>query len=416
MNAKSSKQKKPARKTISAVPRGSKATPSRARNLKPHRAVEAEAVSDSASEKLATATNFNNVLTASRMTAMLQCPRKHFWSYEIGLRKQEDSIALRIGSAWARAMEARWNGKSYDEALADAVPEGCGFDEYTMATISALLAAYYDVYGQAETFGSLHPEVQFKSDLSEGWTAEGKIDGLGSLKDGRSAIIESKTTSDSVAPDSGYWQRLSFNSQVLQYVKEARVLGWDIACVYYDVTRKPMIQPKQVNDLDEQGLKIVEDVAGVRQFRKDGVTPIQSGDAEKGWTIKSHIETAEEFCDRLYKDVLSRPDFYFCRKEVPVIEQELESFRRQRLAIAGMIKSLRESESWMRIAGASDKTKVHPSCRDPEAWPRNVSENTCDFCQFKTFCLQNLSVDLNNPPQGFTVAGFNPELADAKHV
>ena len=204
-------------------------------------------------------TTFNNVLTASRMNAMLQCPRKHFWSYEIGLRKQEDSIALRIGSAWARAMEARWNGKSYDEALADAVPEGCGFDEYTMATISALLAAYYDVYGQAETFGNLHPEVQFQSELGDGvFTCEGKIDGLGSLKDGRSAIIESKTTSDSVAPDSGYWQRLSFNVQVLQYITEARKLGWDITCVYYDVTRKPMIQPKSVTDLDADGLKIVE--------------------------------------------------------------------------------------------------------------------------------------------------------------
>ena len=345
--------------------------------------------------------NFNNVLTASRMTAMLQCPRKHFWSYEIGLRKVEDSIALRIGSAWARAMEARWNGKNYDEALAGAVPEGCGFDEYTMAIISALLAAYYDFYGQNESFGTLHPEVQFQSDLGEGWTAEGKIDGLGSLKDGRSAIIESKTTSDSVAPDSGYWQRLSFNSQVLQYVTEARVLGWDIACVYYDVTRKPMIQPKAVNDLDEQGLKIVEDVAGVRQFRKDGVTPIQSGDTEKGWTIKSHVETPEEFCDRLYKDVLSRPDFYFCRKEVPVIEQELQSFENQRKCIINLIESCRAFECFSR---------------SPEAWPRNVSENTCDFCQFKTFCLQNLSVDLKNPPQGFTVAGFNPELADAKPV
>ena len=345
-------------------------------------------------------TTFNNVLTASRMNAMLQCPRKHFWSYEIGLRKQEDSIALRIGSAWARAMEARWNGKSYDEALADAVPEGCGFDEYTMATISALLAAYYDVYGQAETFGNLHPEVQFQSELGDGvFTCEGKIDGLGSLKDGRSAIIESKTTSDSVAPDSGYWQRLSFNVQVLQYITEARKLGWDITCVYYDVTRKPMIQPKSVTDLDADGLKIVEkDGARVGVGVGEKFRWKQSASAEAGEVLKSHIETPEEFCDRLYKDVLSRPDFYFCRKEVPVIEQELQSFENQRKCIANLIESCRKFECFSR---------------SPEAWPRNVSENTCDFCQFKTFCLQNLSVDLKNPPQGFTVAGFNPELADA---
>ena len=344
--------------------------------------------------------NFNNIITASRMTAMMQCPRNHFWSYEIGLRKAEDSIALRIGSAWARAMEARWNGLDFDGALAAAVPEGCGFDEYQMATISGLLAAYYDVYGQAENFGKLNPEVQFRSDLGNGFTAQGVMDGLGSLHDGRSAIIESKTTSDSIAPDSDYWQRLSFNVQVYQYVVEARNLGWDVATCFYDVTRKPMIQPKQISELDADGKKIVVDSAGVRQFRKDGITPIEGGNAEKGWTIKSAVETPEQFCDRLYKDCLSRPDFYFVRREVPVIEQQVESLISHRKAIVGMIENFRQSQQ---------------SPFDAEAWPRNVSEHICDFCQFKTFCLQNLSVDVANPPQGFTIQ-LNPELKSAKPV
>lgn len=346
-------------------------------------------------------TEFNNILTASRMTAMMQCPRKHFLAYEVGLRKKEDSIALRVGSAWARAMECRWNGNDYDAALAAAVPEGCGFDEYTMATISALLAAYYDIYGQREQFGKLHPEVQFRNQLENGFTAEGKIDGLGSLKDGRSAIIESKTTSDSIAPDSNYWLRLSFNMQVNQYVVEARKLGWDIATTFYDVVRKPMIQPKTVNDLDEQGRKIVQDNGGTRQYRqlKDGsATPILSADSEKGWTVKSHIETPEEFCDRLYKDCLARQDFYFIRREVPVIEQQLESFENQRKSIVNLIESCRKFECYPH---------------SPEAWPRNVGENTCDFCQFKSFCLQNISVDLNNPPDGFTIE-LNPELKTTK--
>ena len=165
------------------------------------------------------------------------------------------------------------------------------------------------------------------------------------------------------------------------------------------MTRKPMIQPKSVTDLDADGLKIVEkDGARVGVGVGEKFRWKQSASAEAGEVLKSHIETPEEFCDRLYKDVLSRPDFYFCRKEVPVIEQELQSFENQRKCIANLIESCRKFECFSR---------------SPEAWPRNVSENTCDFCQFKTFCLQNLSVDLKNPPQGFTVAGFNPELADA---
>lgn len=355
-----------------------------------------------------TSATFNNVLTASRMTCAMQCLRKHFWSYEIGLRKTEDSIALRIGSAWARSMEARWNGADYDSALAAALPEGCGFDEYTMATISGLLAAYYEIYGATESFGSMTPEVQFRSELGDGvFTCEGKIDGLGILNDGREALIESKTTSDSIAPDSDYWLRLTFNLQVYQYVCEARKLGHDLATCFYDVTRKPMIQPKQVTDLDEKGLKIVLDVSGTRvgigtgeKFRWK-----QSASADAGEKLQSHLETPEEFCDRLYKDCLARPDFYFVRKEVPIIDQQIESFERQRLAIAGMIKHIRNHE-WSNPIMR----------RDPEAWPRNVSEHTCDFCQFKSFCLQNISVDISNPPEGFTVQPFNPELNNATNT
>jgi len=372
------------------------------------------------------------------MVCAMQCLRRHFFSYEIGLRKTEEGLALRIGSAWARAMEARWNGKPYEAALADAVPEGVRLNDYDMATISALLAAYYDYHGQSESEGRVHPEVQFRSELGDGvFTCEGKMDGLGSLADGRSVIIESKTTSDSLAPDSDYWLRLSFNLQVYQYVSEARKLGWDVATCFYDVTRKPMIQPKQVNDLDSEGRKIVEDAYGKRVFKikkvpyeerrygngneavikgvkevEDLDNPIQSGSTEKGWTIKSHIETPEEFCDRLYKDCLARPEFYFARKEVPVIDQQIESFERQRVAIAGLIKSIREQESTACVGWQQDGNPE----RDPEAWPRNVSEHTCDFCQFKSFCLQNLSVDLKNPPEGFKVAGFNPELVNAESV
>lgn len=343
----------------------------------------------------------NNVLTASRMTCMLQCPRKHFWTYEIGLRKIDDSTpALRIGSAWARAMELRWLGASYEDALNACVSEGMRMDDFTMATISGLLAAYYEVYGSNEMCGRINPEVQFPpSDLGDGvFTCEGKIDGLGTLADERSVIIEGKTTSDSIAPDSDYWMRLSFNMQVLNYVVEARKLGWEIATCFYDVTRKPTIRPlSSVNDLDDEGRKIVVDSSGERVFAKDGITPLQSANTAKGYVIKSHPETPEEYCDRLYKDCLARPDFYFARREIPVLEDLIYAFKHQRWAIARMIESIRVTES-------------DDVVRDPDAWPRNVSENTCDFCQYKSFCLQNLSVDLNNPPQGFQVKGFNPEL------
>jgi hypothetical protein len=193
-----------------------------------------------------------------------------------------------------------------------------------------------------------------------------------------------------------------------------------------------------IDDRDERGFKIVVNSAGERQF-KPGKTrtikekqevvvkkakdktkavkkfktvtrqetvpgePYQSASVEKGWTVKQHLETPEEFGQRLYNDVMERPLFYFTRREVPVLAGELEQFQKQRLAMVKLIHHFRSNDLWaVREDGST--------LRDPDCWPRNVSENTCNFCQYKSFCLQNLSVNINQPPSGFTVQPFNPEL------
>ena len=357
----------------------------------------------------------NNVLTASRMNAEMSCSRKHYWGNEVGLTKTEVGVALRIGSAWARAMEARWHGKTYEQALIEAIPDGIELNAYDCAVVSALLAAYYEVYGANEKVGKLHPEVEIvPRKLGVGdFIVRGKLDGLGSLKDGRSVIIESKTTSARLDASSDYWLRLSFNLQVYQYLSEARQMGWDVAVIFYDVTRKPMIRPCEINNLDQKGLKIVVDKNGKRIYAtkkiktgkgktarvrevEDRNKPRQSADVSKGWAVKSHTETPDEYCDRVYKDALARPDFYFARREIPVIDQQLVAFELQREAIARRILRQREDEEGL----------VNPE----DAWPRNVSEHTCNFCSYKSFCLSNIHPNINNPPEGFVIRDHNPEL------
>ena len=39
----------------------------------------------------------NNIITASRMNSLMNCPRSHFWSYEVGLTKEDSAHALRFG-------------------------------------------------------------------------------------------------------------------------------------------------------------------------------------------------------------------------------------------------------------------------------------------------------------------------------
>jgi hypothetical protein len=210
--------------------------------------------------------------------------------------------------------------------------------------------------------------------------------------------------------------RTTFNVQVYQYIIEARKLGWDIATTYYDVTKKPMLRPKEfVEELDEEGLKIVLDADGNRILLKSGKNkgkPKQSADKNKGEILQGHKETPDEYCDRVYKDVSARPDYYFVRREIPVLENSVDAFIRQRIVIRDTIEFYRGTEQQPIVSEdeMQNALEIPDAIRDPSAWPRNVSSDTCDYCQFKNFCLNNQTVDIQHPPQGFHVTEFNPEL------
>lgn len=295
------------------------------------------------------------LLTASRMSTLLGCPRKHFWRYEMGLKAVTDAHALRFGSAWHAAMEGRWRGISLEDVIPSAVAE-YQFEEIDVATLTGLLAGYYRRY-DSENVRELHPEVEFRHriDGSRTFDSAGKIDGLGVLDDGRLALVEHKTTGDSVDSGSAYWVRLRLNQQVMQYVVAARALGWDIAVILYDVTKKPSIRQRKT-------------------------------------------ETVEEFGERLAADTQERPDFYYARREVPVLDQDLEEFKVQRYELSKLILALRQAEKRTRLR--------------EQAWPRNVSGMGCQWCEFAGFCLQGVHADAEHVPAGFRIGRVHEELGE----
>ena len=294
-------------------------------------------------------------LTASGLATLTSCMRKYFLRYELGLQHNSEAAALTFGSAWHRAMESRWHGKSAEEALSDAVGEIQPLDELQVATLTGLLTGYYKCYDH-DPIKELQSEQEFLFPLAGSRTFDvaGKIDGLGIHEDGRPLLLEHKTTSDSVEPDSDYWLRLRCNSQIHQYVHAARTCGTNVELILYDVVRKPSIRQKA-------------------------------------------NETVEEYGQRLTEDAITRPEFYFARREVGVLDQDIEEFIVQRLELARLILALRR---------ASQKT-AKPS----QAWPRNCSAMSCRMCDFSSFCLQNITPDPLNPPSGFTIGERNPELS-----
>lgn len=301
------------------------------------------------------------LLTASRMNAFLSCPRRHFYAHELGLRRAEPSGALKIGTAIHAALEARALGATIDEAYAAALATGT-FTEADAAVLFGLIGGYYNRYaGVMDVIERMHPEIEFQETIpgSRTFIAAGKIDGLAVLKDGRTALIEHKTCGEDISPGAPYWERLRFNTQLMQYVIAARSNGWNVDCVIYDVIRKPSIRVKQ-------------------------------------------NETPQAYGERLLADCEARPDFYFARCEVAIREAHIHEFEVQRHVICKML---------LHCKAAAEKAEM------PEyGWIRNCNGVTCRGCEYAPVCLQNIHVDENHVPDGFVMAPLNPELSMAPNA
>lgn len=300
-------------------------------------------------------------LTSSRMGCLLTCPRKHYYQYELNLHRTLKSDALRFGTAFHAGLAEIAAGKNYEEAFKAAVATAQGvnaLDVQTCAVLAGLLQGYAEHYA-AETAAAfdctkMQPEVPFRYRIAGSLTfsAAGVIDGLATLKDGRRALIEHKTCSEDIGDGAEYWTRLRFNQQLYQYIDALWASGMgDFETVIYDVIRKPSIRVK-------------------------------------------NGESPEAFRERLYKDCMERPGFYFARRELTVLDQDVATFREQRLTIGRIILFYRAAQKRTKSAEL--------------AWPRNCGF-TCKTCEFAGFCLQNITVSAGNPPSGFEVQA-NPEL------
>ncbi len=299
------------------------------------------------------------LLTATRMTAFLACPRKHFYAHELHMRRAEPGDALRIGTAIHKALELRALGADSDEAYKGAISTG-EFTEADAATLYGLIGGYFRAYADAnDAIKAMHPEIEFNLPIpgSRTFSAAGKIDGLAVLKDGRTALVEHKTCGEDISAGAPYWERLRFNVQLSQYVIAARANGWDVETVIYDVIRKPSIRVRQ-------------------------------------------NETPEQFGERLLADCSERPEFYFARREVAILDEHIKEFETQRDVMCKIL---------LHCKAAARKAAV------PEhAWMRNVNAVTCRACEYAPVCLQNVHVDADNVPGGFVITPPNPELNQAE--
>lgn len=304
---------------------------------------------------------FLELLTASRLACLRSCPRKHYYQYELGLARVRSSDALRFGAAYHAGLEAHNKGAgdagAVEQASAgyDQVPDWTDAADWEVErqTLRQLLAGHFWRYA-SDHLEFVAVEQVFKTPLTNPGSGHpsrlfllaGKIDAIVKLPDRRLAVLEYKTAGEDVGPESDYWLRLRCDGQISQYVLGARALGYAVTTVLYDVTRKPTIRLR------------------------------------KG-------ETPEKYGQRLLTDLGERPDYYFARREVPRLEDELAEYR---------------LELWQQAAALRDAQRSR-------RWFRNVGKMTCGHCPFATLCLNSINVNVDAPPSGYAVrADVHPEL------
>lgn len=253
------------------------------------------------------------ILTQSELRTYRRCAREHQLAYRQGLRSVEpDAAPLRFGTVIHQALACWWSGLSIAECEEAFAPIS---DEEERVRASALFAGYV-AYWQRPAGDVLLVEKEFRTALTNPATGAdsrtfelaGKIDALTSL-DGRTLLVEHKTTSEDISPGSAYWQRLRIDTQIPIYLRGVESLGQRADGVLYDVLAKPKLRLK------------------------------------KG-------ESLAAFWDRLFDELTSNPARYFAQVELPILSREIDDAMADAWATARAIRDSELTGRWPRNSDA----------------------------------------------------------------
>lgn len=287
------------------------------------------------------------LITHSSRSCFNTCRRKYMLRYIQHIERENKSSALRFGSAYHLGLECINKGHSF-EAVAGAIRV-----EYANipAYIEDIHAWQCECVAVVELLRQ-HPSggvTAVASELSFGlpvvnpatgrpsplWKLAGKLDAIGE-RNGRQYLVEYKTTSSDISPESDYWRRLRIDGQISTYVHAARALGYQIDAVLYDVTRKPALGFKKL--------------------------------------------TTQEYADKLRADIYDRAAHYYATHEVPRLDSDMTEWQHELWDDCRLMRDCELAGRWSRNANACvgwGTCEYLPICADgadPNAAPYITSK------------------------------------------
>lgn len=341
--------------------------------------------------------NDSNLLTHSATKCWNSCRRRFYFAYILGIRRAYSTEPLRLGNLWHLGVGLYEGGTSIDDtegAIRDAYaqqdrPPYFTDEEYQVEEekVVAMVRAHHARYAGDPILKTIAIEIQFNVAIRNPATGyptpsfvdAGKIDRIAQLPDDTIAIVERKTTSESIDVSAPYWKALRNDPQISRYFRAARALGHDVTKVVYDVVKKPAIRPKDVAKKDQA---YTNSVGGTYHGLK------------LGGPCPDH-ETPKMYGARLFADMLARPDFYFARVEIARLDSDLEEFAQDQWFTQQEIQQAKTNGRFYRNPA---------SCLEPYT------------CEYIDVCAE-LHSDPEHVPSGFRrVTRLHEELEETKEV
>ncbi len=255
---------------------------------------------------------------------------RYAYAYVMGRVALVQRDALVRGKLVHRFLEAWLPARDKSEAAVTAAVEtmrtdaqGYGMDteghEWTLLEIVARSYAlvYADSFAEHAAF---HVEQPFTIALSDDIDFVGRIDAITTMIDGKTWIVEHKTTQAKIDPTSRYWERLALDAQISAYYLGARSLGFDIIGCIYDVIRIPPIKPLLATPMEK------------RRYKRNG---------ELYANQREQDEPVKEYGLRVIEEM--PPGEWFARRNYVRLESELIRSQRNLFAAAELVQLIRHN-------------------------------------------------------------------------
>lgn len=313
------------------------------------------------------------LMTASRLAALQRCARMEYYTYQLGYRARKAPLPLRFGTVWHWVLEAYWRGRQGGRASVEAMTLAIDalrhaadyaiplvtdpalravlgrlrgvddemLDPYERARAEAM-AIGYERGWRAAPLDVLGVEVEFQTPLldpdsgepSASWDLAGKMDVIARSQATQAiAVIEHKSTSAPMGPDTPWRDRLALDGQVDQYFLGSIAVGYPADYVLYDAARKPTLKPRRATECQYKLVPPAKLPAKRRKKSDPPPAPVEGPAYRKLVKGVEHDEEPDAFRDRIlamYESPRDKPK----RGEEPrpdAPKKALEYFERVRL-------------------------------------------------------------------------------------